>query len=87
MIIKIYNLQLNYKNESYFKRYYVTYFYLLVFQIIKNKTRRFQNPGKPFGFALTPETMEKYNGPAQPKKYFEPKTFIIEDTPTDNEKN
>ena len=30
--------------------------------------------------------MEKYNGPAQPKKYFEPKTFIIEDTPTDKEK-
>ena len=35
---------------------------------------------------LSPETMEKYNGPAQPKKDFEPKTFTKEDTPTDNEK-
>ena len=30
--------------------------------------------------------MEKYNGPPQPKKDFEPKTFTKEDTPTDNEK-
>ena len=50
-------------------------------------TPRFPNPGKSFVPILSPETMEKYNGPAQPKKYFEPKTFITEETPTDNEKN
>jgi hypothetical protein len=35
---------------------------LLFFQTIKNKAQRFPNPGKFFGFVLTPETMEKYNG-------------------------
>ena len=66
MIIKIYNLQLNYKNESYSKRYYITYF-CSFFQIIKDRTPRFPNPGKPFMSILSPETMEKYNGPAKPK--------------------
>ena len=57
------------------------------FQIIKNKTPSFPNPVKPFVSVLSPETMEKYNGPAQPKKDFEPKTFTKEDTPTDKKKN
>ena len=35
---------------------------------------------------LSPKTMEKYNGSAQPKKDFEPKTFTKEDTPIGNEK-
>ena len=56
------------------------------FQIIKNKTPSFPNPVKPFVSVLSPETMEKYKGPVQPKKDFEPKTFVTEDSPKDNEK-
>lgn len=56
------------------------------FQIIKNKTPSFPNPVKPFVSVLSPETMEKYKGPVQPKKDYDPKTFVADDSQMDNEK-
>ena len=57
------------------------------FQLGKTIAPKFPKPVKPFVSVLSPDSFEKYNGPAKLKTGFNPKIFVTDDSPSAAEKN